>query len=265
MPVRVRLPPAAPHLPCMHEPGVVAAAVRLSQEGISGVAIARDLGVPRGTVRDWLAGKVPRSSRLFSAASGELCDTCGGEPHDFGQLPPEYAYLLGLYLGDGCISAGPRGVFRLRIALDKKYPAIIDECARAVAAVLPRNRVGRFESKDGYWEVSSYSKAWPCYFPQHGPGKKHNRGIVLDVWQQRLVADAPGLLLRGLIHSDGSRFDNSGAPRYNFRQRSDGIRAIFCDACDLLGVAWTPSRNDTIYVSRKADVAKLDAWVGPKR
>jgi hypothetical protein len=33
----------------------------------------------------------------------------------------------------------------------------------------------------------------------------------------------------------------------------------------LLGLHWTMARPHTIYVSRKADVAKLGEFVGPKR
>jgi hypothetical protein len=93
--------------------------------------------------------------------------------------------------------------------LGVKYPGAIDSTASATRAVRggtthvqlrPKNRV----------EVSSYWKCWPCLFPQHGPGKKHDRPIVLDEWQRQLAdrwADQP---LRGLIHSDGCRFQNTG-------------------------------------------------------
>jgi hypothetical protein len=116
-------------------------------------------------------------------------------------------------------------------------------------------------------EVSAYSKSWPCLFPQHGPGRKHHRAIELAEWQRELVARDPRPLLRGLIHSDGCRFINTGRqwshPRYSFSNLSDGIRQIFCDACDLLALHWTTAGN-TIYVSRKADVATLDGFIGPK-
>jgi hypothetical protein len=39
----------------------------------------------------------------------------------------------------------------------------------------------------GCTEVTSFSKHWPCLFPQHGPGKKHERRIELTPWQQELV------------------------------------------------------------------------------
>lgn len=52
-----------------------------------------------------------------------------GVIHDFSALPAAaYCYLLGLYLGDGCISHSQR-VWHLRITLDKKYPGIIEHRA----------------------------------------------------------------------------------------------------------------------------------------
>ena len=52
-------------------------------------------------------------------------------------------------------------------------------------------------------------------------------------------------------------------PRYSFSNTSADIRQIFKDACDRLGVRWTEAPH-TVYVSRKADVAVLDAHIGPK-
>jgi hypothetical protein len=123
----------------------------------------------------------------------------------------------------------------------------------------------------GTWfETYSYSKSWPCLFPQHGPGKKRERPIKLAAWQERLVHKRPGRRLRGLLHSDGCRFQNTGRcdwshPRYAFTNTSRDIREIFCAACDLLGLRWTASANRTIYVSRKDDVALLELFAGPKR
>jgi hypothetical protein len=203
------------------------------------------------------------------------CPDCGHARHAFDELPAEYCYLLGLYLGDGCISAGPRGVYRLRIHLDLAYPSIVDECETAVRAIAPRNRVYRLLRKSNYTkgpdytlvEVSSYWKAWVCLFPQHGPGRKHHRRIELVPWQSALVDEHPHLLLRGLVHSDGCRFINTGRkwrhPRYSFSNRSEDILRIFRDACDRMGLHWT-NAGHTVYVSRVADVAVLDRFIGPK-
>jgi hypothetical protein len=107
----------------------------------------------------------------------------------------------------------------------------------------------------------------PCLFPQHGPGRKHERRIALAGWQRTLVAKHPEQLLRGLIHSDGCRFVNTGRkwrhPRYSFSNRSEDILRIFRETCDLVGVRWTTAPH-TVYVSRVRDVALLDEFIGPK-
>ena len=185
--------------------------------------------------------------------------------------PPaaEYAYLLGMYLGDGYISHDRR-CHRLRIATDAVYPAIIAECARAMQAVVPQNRVAVRRRKDGSRtvDVSAYSKAWPSLFPQHGAGRKHERRIALADWQQRIVEDEPEMFLRGLIHSDGCRVLNRvggrAYPRYLFSQRSADIREIFAGACRRLGVTVSTAGRNQVSIGRRADVAFVDGFVGPK-
>jgi hypothetical protein len=247
-----------------HPIGTIARGLELAAEGCTATEIAGLLGVPRPTVRDWMHGRVPKRSR--SAADG--CEQCGGR-HDLAGLPPAYVHLLGLYLGDGCLSPHPRDVFKLRVSLDARYPEIVEECREAIRTVMPGSKVNRVDKRT-WFEVYSYSKSWPCLFPQHGPGKKHERPIVLAPWQWRLVSERPDLLLRGLLHSDGCRFQNTGRcgwrhPRYAFANASRDIQAIFCATCDFVGLRWTASGERTIYVSRKDDVEVLDLLVGPKR
>jgi hypothetical protein len=243
----------------VHPVELVRAALEQAHRGRSPAAIGRELGVPRETVRGWI--------RRGDSPSGSTCPRCGAH-HDLAELAGSYAYLLGLYLGDGCLSEHMRGVYRLRIVLDTAYPGIIEEAAAAILSI--RGRPAHvLQRESACVQVSSYWRAWPCLFPQHGPGAKHRRPIVLQDWQGTLVEQWPGLLLRGLIHSDGCRFLNTGrnwsSPRYSFSNHSDDIRAIFCAACDVLGLRWTEARPHTIYVSRKTDVAVLDELVGPKR
>jgi hypothetical protein len=252
----------------------VVTVLELGGQGLSASEVARRTGIPRATVRDWLAGRTSRRVRTTGDGSTS-CEGCGGPVHLFAEMPPAYVYLLGLYLGDGCISAHRRGVYKLRVNLDLRYPGIIDECESAIRTVDPGRKVHRLKRRSNYTkaqnyshvEVSAYWKAWPCLFPQHGPGRKHHRRIELLEWQRELVAQQPQLLLRGLMHSDGCRFINTGRkwrhPRYSFSNRSDDILRIFCDACDLMGLHWTTAGH-TIYVSRKADVAVLDRYIGPK-
>jgi hypothetical protein len=216
--------------------------------------IAYIAGVPRSTVRDWL-----RKPRLAPPERSL----------DPASLPEgDYSYLLGFYLGDGNISLHRRGVYRLRIKTDARYPGIIAECAAAMAAVMPRNRVLIQQMPTCAVEISSYSKVWPTLFPQHGPGPKHRRKIELAPWQARIVERFPRQFLRGLVHSDGcrvlNRVNGKDYPRYLFDQLSDDIRALFCKTCDRLGVEYTLSRWKTVSIARAASVALVDSFVGTK-
>lgn len=187
-------------------------------------------------------------------------------------------YLLGLYLGDGYISwVGRRDkrIWALRIICANTWPGLTQECVEALQAVRPANKV-RLIPKQGCVEVNSHSKHWTCLFPQHGAGKKHERHIELAPWQEALVRDHTEVFVRGLLHSDGTRFVNrvrrplpSGDrwyeyPRYNFTNVSGDIRALFTDALDRLGVQWRQMNKLTISVARAEAVARLDEFVGPK-
>jgi hypothetical protein len=143
-----------------------------------------------------------------------------------------------------------------------------------MSLVMPASKVGVFRHRnENLDEVSSYSRHWPCLFPQHGPGLKHNRRIALESWQQRIAERFPGRIARGLIHSDGCRVQNKirhpkktySYPRYFFSNRSKDIQAIFCDACDLLGVQWRQDGPWNISVARSESVQILDRHIGPKR
>jgi hypothetical protein len=185
-----------------------------------------------------------------------------------------YAYLLGLYLGDGSISHHPREVFRLRITLDRAYPGIVAEAAAAMAIVMPSSKVGiGRRTRSNVDEPGSYSRHWPCVLPQHGRGRKHHRQIELETWQRETLDEYPWRFLRGLIHSDGCRFINTihhpkktyAYPRYNFSNRSDDIRDLFCEYCDKVGVEWRRMNRWNISVAKRDSVALMDRYIGPKR
>jgi hypothetical protein len=152
-----------------------------------------------------------------------------------------------------------------------KYRNIIIECADAIRAVMPANKV-RVAPRPGERMVviSSYSKHWPCLFPQHGKGPKHSRRIALSSWQEAIVQAHPEAFLRGLVHSDGCRLMNRvwkgkyAYPRYQFSNRSEEILRLFTDACDQLEIAWRRMNRMNISVARRDSVALMDTFVGPK-
>lgn len=114
---------------------------------------------------------------------------------------------------------------------------------------------------EGCVEIAMYSKHWPCLLPQHGPGRKHDRLIELESWQEDLVIEEPQALIRGLIHSDGC---GVMSVRYHCSNMSEDIKDIFCGALDLLEIPWTRPDDRGIAIYRKSATARLDEFVGPK-
>jgi hypothetical protein len=227
----------------------------LAAGDINASQIADITSIPRSTVRDWLVQPEPELRRPIELDLASLAEA-------------EYSYLLGFYLGDGAISAGKKGVYRLRIVTDARYPGVIAECAAAIQAVMPGNRVLVQPLAYRAVVIGCYSKRWPLLVPQHGPGRKHQRRIELVPWQEEIVDRFPRQFLRGLIHSDGcrvlNRVNGKDYPRYFFSQVSTDIQAIFCAACDRLGIEYRQNRWNSISVARAPSVALLDSFVGPK-
>ncbi|MGP4100360.1 helix-turn-helix domain-containing protein [Nonomuraea sp. KM90] len=243
----------------MYDVAVRHRALRLLDSGLSVSEASRQTGVSASIIRKW------RSRPTGAASPPSLCPRCSTLP-----CPPapaeSYAHLLGLYLGDGHIVHCGKEVHRLSISCDDRWPGLIEEATATMARVMPASAVSR-RRRNGCTEVKSLWKHWPCLFPQHGPGRKHEREIV---------SAHPGPFVRGLIHSDGYRGLNrvrhelSGGvrwyeyPRYHFKNESRDILALCCAALDLLGVAWRFNNRNELSVARREAVALLDRHVGPK-
>ncbi|MFI7573201.1 hypothetical protein [Micromonospora sp. NPDC049497] len=158
----------------------------------------------------------------------------------------------------------------LRISCSNRWPDLIDACDDAMRAVLA-TKVQRVPQQ-GCVSVQSSGTHWPCLFPQHGPGEKHRRLIVLADWQREIVQRHPGHFLRGLFHSDGCRVSNRVTtrgkeyvyPRYMFTNESADIMGLCQWTLDLLGIAWRMNRRNSLSVARREAVAALDRHVGPK-
>jgi hypothetical protein len=241
-------------------------ALDMAAEGFADTDIARTLGIPRSTIREWRIGRVLRANG-DARASRRPCPICGPGGTD---LPgAEYAYLLGLYLGDGCVSEGPR-TYCLRFFLDAAYPGIVVRCRDALEAIRPHQRAwARLSKTSRCYVVAMYSNHWPCLLPQHGPGRKHQRRIALVGWQADIIEIHRREFLRGLIHSDGCRIvaNDRGVKsiRYHFSNKSEDIKALYCESLHALGIAWTRPCDRQIAVYRKSSVAILEGFIGPKR
>lgn len=218
--------------------------------------IARATGIPRSTVRDWLRSDISALLVERPEHRDAQCSFRAG-------LSADYAFVLGLYLGDGCLSQQKNGVWKLRLVSDAKYPDLIDEWAVAVESVIPRI-VGR-TSRPGCTEIYSHSKHWICLFPQHGPGMKHERRIALEEWQVAVVDRHPAPFARGLLFSDGCRVLNRVGKhvygRYFFTNSSEDIREIARDALRHLGITPRQPNETNLSVATRRDVALLDQFI----
>lgn len=254
----------------MYDMGTRKRALALVAQGRSLNSVSKEMRISRHAITCWL-------NRLEPTLGTPPCVRCQetpGMPED----PLAYAYLLGLYLGDGYIISKPRQRY-LMVTCTASWPGLVDAAEEAMRRVLPGPSVSRLQ-RAGCIDVKSFTKHWTCLFPQHGPGKKHERRIALEPWQQDIVDTHPWDFVRGLIHSDGCRVINWTTrmvggeqkryeyPRYFFTNKSDDIRRLFTNALDKLGVEWTTLARGSdpfnISIARKASVALMDAHVGPK-
>jgi hypothetical protein len=222
-------------------------------------------GVSIASVRHWRRGDRRRRSEVAR------CPRCHARALDAGA----YSYLPGLYLGDGHITKGRRGVYALPIKCCDAWPGLRDQARIALSAVMPTSSVFS-AARIGCTEIKSTSKHWPCLFPQHGPGRKHEHKIELEPWQQEIVNNHLGDFARGLFHSDGCRLINrvrrplKGGDRfYEYpRYLLSTCQPTYtgCAARRWTGSGWpggSRSRPRSRLRGGEA-VASLDEFVGPK-
>ncbi len=261
----------------MHPPELKQAALDLIAAGHNDCAVSRRLGIPRRTIADWR-----RPS--YVAQPKETCPRCWRSARPMRFADGDYAQLLAVYLGDGCVSEEAR-TSRLRVFLDSRYPAINSEITCVMERCFPANVVSvtrpspsAWSGRDDTWIVlSTYSLHLPCLFPQHGPGRKHTRPIVLEPWQAEAVSAHPWSFIRGCIQTDGCSFINRTdihRPRpyeyrsYDFSNKSRDIIGVFVRACDEVGVqtrvTGSLERGWGVRINRRESVALMEEHVGVK-
>jgi len=228
--------------------------------GLAVARISRERSLPRSTVRDWCAGRVPAVPAVA--------------PWSEPGFPEEsYCRLLGTYLGDGHIAHAARTQV-LRISCDAAYPRLIADTVDDLRALRPDRAVHVNRRREtGCVVVQASWRSWSRVFPQHGPGPKHLRAICLTGWQRELTLTHPQAFVRGLINSDGCRYVNRvvvrgrsyAYPSYEFKNASSDIHGLLREHLDLLGIAWRRAGARGTAMTTRDAVARLDEFVGPKR
>ena len=254
----------------MYSQATVNTALHLSAVGVLDRENAQICGVSVAAIRHWRSGR----RRVLH---GTVDDRRTGCPRCHGRSMDEsaYAYLLGLYLGDGHIARGRRDVYALSIACSDDWPGLIRAARRALSAVMPASRVCYVQQP-----VTPRSKVirstGPACFRSMGQGASTIEKSSWSNGNSPSRRKYPGELARGLFHSDGWRGVNRVRrrladgdrwyeyQRYLFGNESRDILRLCGETLDQLGVAWRFSRRNAISVARREAVARLDEVVGPK-
>lgn len=186
-----------------------------------------------------------------------------------------YYYILGQYLGDGCISKHAR-TYRLRIFASIEYPDIIKDIEDCLRILFPLNSIG-YCDKPGCVEISVYSNMLPIMFPHCGDGKKHDRSIELSEIQHNFIREESPLLLKGLFHSDGCYYrqrtlrDGTEVMNYSFSNKSNDIHRIYQLALSHCGIEYSFHRkmkdDDSFMITgiyKRSEVDKAFSLIGCK-
>lgn len=182
----------------------------------------------------------------------------------------KYAYLLGMYLGDGHILKSPSWrVYRLRISIHPEQNVIEQLIKDCIIELFPNNKFSYYD-RGSYKEVGVYSKDLLKWFPQHGPGRKHDRDIVLEKWQEEIIKKFPMAFIMGLLHSDGCYFINKVGkyeyPSFQFTNKSSDIMKLFTETLDFISMHYTINkrRDNTLdcLIRKRLEVNRLlEFWV----
>lgn len=204
--------------------------------GMSIKDISEKMKINRSTISNWVCGAtgVSYTSKVkhYSKLPNEY------DPVKFMQsLNPSitnehrnnvYSYILGLYLGDGCINKFAR-TKRLNVSCDEKYPELNNHISN-MFEYLFGSPVKIIHKKNSKCIDICYSNCnLGLLFPQDGKGKKHDRCIYLTEWQRGIINFK--FLLVGLFHSDGCFYKrpNWNKYYYSFVNKSPDIINIFSE------------------------------------
>lgn len=235
----------------MYNKNLIDRAIELKKENKNNSQIAKEIGVPRTTIISWFK-RIEKNGNVYKKQEINFLDiekNIGGS----------YSYILGMYLGDGHISKCLR-TYRFRIFQDSTYKDIIDNCVFHLKKIFPNNIISIFRWHcDNCKVIILYNNNLAEIFPQHGPGKKHLRKIELLDWQKEIINKYPREFLCGLIDSDGCRFLCNNYLYYQFTNKSEDIKDMFCDVCKILGIEYLRyNKYKNIRISKRKSVEKIE-------
>lgn len=200
--------------------------LRLHNDGISQNKIHKILGFDRTTIRQIL--KDPEDYINKSIPEFDILNIDR----------KVYAFVLGVYLGDGYIVKTHRqNVFKISIYCDAKYKNILEDISQSLEILFPNSKAMRIRhTSDKCIAVYLYSSHLLKLFPQHGIGRKHERPIVLEDWQIDIINEFNEDFLKGLIYTDGCFYYSGKYERCNFTNKSMDIMNLCSESMKKLNI-----------------------------
>lgn len=184
----------------------------------------------------------------------------------------DYSYILGVYLGDGCIYKHKDKNYRtLTITSDKKYADLNDytiQCFTRFFGKAPRVVDRTLYGRGNAIDIIYSHKHLDLVFPHCGRGHKHDRKIELSPWQESIID--PVQLLRGLFMSDGSFYIDSqcNKMKIGFSNKSKDIISIAEKYLDIVDVYYRTNTSKSgmyrLNITKKNDVEKMVNMMGTK-
>jgi hypothetical protein len=110
-------------------------ALALSRCGVLDRENAEICGVSIAAIRHWRYGG--RRNAQTERKRRSVCPRCDGRALD----SRAYSYLLGLYLGDGCLTRSRRDVYALSVICCDAWPGLIVAAKSALATVMRTSSV----------------------------------------------------------------------------------------------------------------------------
>lgn len=244
--------------------------IYLNSIGINQSQISKILDIPRSTIRDHIKNDKNNYINPFN-------------PEELNKNQQKaYSYILGQYLGDGCLSKAPnfekKQVWKLRIFTDCKHPNITNQCKNSLKLLFPNNKSTAitiyYKNKPSCNELVIYNKQLIHYFPQHDIGKKHEREIMLLPWQENIINLYPHDFIKGLFHSDGCRFISNNRIIYQFTNCSIDIINLYSNILNKLNIEHRVRKKTmgkknvtqayNVFVNKKIYIPIMESFLGPK-
>ena len=151
-------------------------AKELRNEGMEVSEIARILGINRGAVISWIRqNKRPRLNNVGADLTPSF----------------ELAYLLGVVLGDGCLSVNKKK-YKYVVVLSAKDRDFVESFQKALSKIVGRIPKIYFDRKRGSWFCSIHNKILFNYL--YRSFKEHSE----------LIEKYPEAFLKGIFDSEGS-------------------------------------------------------------